>query len=318
MIRFKYNVNKINNLYNFEINKSATINNPQNNSIIFLKKKSDELLKNLENVSNSLLILPENIDGKLFEKKNLVIYDKNPRYRYAKILTDILRKNEKKYKIFFKDGYYFGENVEIGNNVIIENYVKIGNNVSIGDNTIIRAGVRIRDNVKIGENCFIKENCVIGSEGFGIEKDENGNNFRIPHVGGVIIENDVEIGSLTTVCSGTIEPTIVKEFTKIDDHVHIGHNAIIKRNVIIVAGTVVGGSAEIDEESWLGMNSSIKNGLKIGKNVITGMGSRILKNVADEQVMTNERAETLENVKSFTKYKMEVLKKLINGVEKYF
>ena len=201
--KFVFDVKEIDKNYNFEIYNASTIGNPKNNTILFLKKNSQELLEKLKDIKNSILIILEGLDAEKLKENNLVIYDKNPRLKYALLLTEILNNNKKEYKMFFKDGYYYGENLELGEGVVIEPFVKIGNNVKIGKNTLIKSGVKIGDNVEIGENCYIRENSVIGGEGFGIEKDEEGRTFRIPHIGGVKIGNNVEIGALNTVCSGT-------------------------------------------------------------------------------------------------------------------
>ncbi|NME35807.1 MULTISPECIES: UDP-3-O-(3-hydroxymyristoyl)glucosamine N-acyltransferase [Fusobacterium] len=308
--KFEYNVSKLDKSYNFSIYNASTIGNPKDNTIIFLKKNSEELLNKLVGIKNSLLIILDGINAENFKKNNLVIHDKNPRLKYAILLTEILKTNKKKNKIFFKDGYYYGENCEFGENVIIEPFVKIGNNVKIGDNTIIKSGVKIGDFVTIGNNCYIRENSVIGGEGFGIETTEKGENIRLPHIGGVIIKDNVEIGALTTVCSGTIEETLVEDYVKVDDHVHIAHNVKLRKGCKVVAGSVIGGSTEIGQDGWIGINSSIKNGIKIGENVTLGMASRIVNNIKNNQVLTNEKADTLENIIKYTKYKKKLLETL--------
>lgn len=308
--KFIFNVSEIDKNYNFEIYNASTIGNPENNTILFLKKNSQDLLEKLKDIKNSILIILEGIDGEKLKENNLVIYDKNPRLRYALLLTEILKKNKREYKLFFKDGYYYGENLELGEGVIIEPFVKVGNNVKIGKNTLIKSGVKIGDNVEIGENCYIRENSVVGGEGFGIEKDEEGRTFRIPHIGGVKIGNNVEIGALNTVCSGTIEPTYVGEYVKTDDHVHIGHNDKIHEKVCITAGVIISGSVEIHEKSYIAPNSTIKNAIKIGKNVTLGMAARVVKSVEDNKVLTNEQADTLENIVKFSRYKKKLLEEL--------
>lgn len=308
--KFIFNVREIDENYNFEIYNASTIGNPKDNTILFLKKNSQGLLEKLDSVKNSVLILLEGLDGEKLKENNLIIYDKNPRLKYALLLTKILKKNQRKYEIFFKEGYYYGENVELGEGVIIEPFVKIGNNVKIGDNTIIRSGVKIGDNVEIGQNCYIRENSIIGGEGFGIEKDEEGRTVRIPHIGGVKIEDNVEIGALNTICSGTIEPTYIGSYVKIDDHVHIGHNDKIHEKVCITAGVIISGSVEILEKSYIAPNSTIKNGIQIGKDVTLGMASRVVKTVEDNKVLTNEQADTVENIVKFTRYKKKLLKEL--------
>lgn len=305
--KFKYYVNKLDGNYKFFIYNVSTISNPQNNSIIFLKKENQELVESLKDVKESIIILKKGLNGENLRNNNLIIYSESPRYLYAKLLTSILEENKKETKTFFKDGYYYGENFQCKDNVIIEPFVMIGNNVSIEEGTIIKSGTKIGNNVSIGKNCYIRENSVIGGEGFGIEKDELGNNFRIPHIGGVVIKDNVEIGALTTVCSGTIEPTLVEEYAKIDDHVHVGHNTNIGKNSLLTAGVVVGGSTKLGYNCWAAPNTAIKNGLKIGNNVTLGMSARVLKDVEDNQILTNEKADTLENIKKFSKIREELL-----------
>lgn len=308
--KFKYYVDKLDDNYKFFIYNVSTISNPQNNSIIFLKKENQELVESLKDVKESIIILKKGLNGENLKNNNLIIYSENPRYLYAKLLTDILEKNKKETKIFFKDGYYYGENFQCKENVIIEPFVMIGNNVSIEEGTIIKSGAKIGNNVFIGKNCYIRENSVIGGEGFGIEKDEQGNNFRIPHIGGVIIKDNVEVGALTTVCSGTIEPTLIEEYVKIDDHVHIAHNVKISKNCLITGGTIIAGSAEIGRGAWLGVNSTVKNGIKVGNNTTVGMAARISRNIKDGQIVMNEAADTVENTAKFIQYKRKLLKTL--------
>ncbi len=305
--KFKYCVEKLDIHYNFYIYNASTISNPQNNTILFLKKENQELTDSLKGIKESIIILKKGLNGEFLKENNLVIYSDNPRYLYAKLLTEILLENKKETKIFFKNGYYYGENFQCEDNVVIEPFVIIGNNVSIKEGTIIKSGVKIGNNVSIGKNCYIRENSVIGGEGFGIEKDEFGNNFRIPHIGGVVIKDNVEVGALTTVCSGTIESTIVNEYVKIDDHVHVGHNVFVDENSSLVAGTIIGGSTMLGKNCRTAPNTAIKNGLKIGNNVIFGMSARVLKDVENNQVLTNEKADTLENIRKFSKIKEKLL-----------
>lgn len=308
--KFKYNVKEMDSKYNFSVFNASTINNPQNNTIIFLKKDSCELLEKLKNIKESILIILEGMNADYLKKENLVIYSKNPRLEYAILLTKILSLNKKETKLNFRNGYYYGENCEFAKNIIIEPFVKIGNNIKIGENTIIKAGAIINDNVEIGKNCYIKENAIIGGEGFGIETDEHGKTYRIPHIGGVKIKDFVEVGSLTTVCRGTIEDTILEEYVKIDDHVHVAHNVKIKRGSLVIAGTVIGGSTIIGENSWLGINSAIKNGIKLENNIKLGMASIVIRNLEGNSIITGEESYELDEVKKYKKYKKKILENL--------
>ena len=312
---FKYNVSNINKNYSFFINGVSTALNPLDNTLIFINKNKDEYLEKLSTIKEAVIILLSDIEKEKKSKiasSNLIIFSNNPRLEYAKLLYKILKEtgyyNSQNY--YLRDGYYYGENLTLGENTIIEPFVRIGNDVEIGDNTIIKSGTIINNNVKIGNNCYIRENSVIGGEGFGIETDVDGKTYRIPHVGGVEIGDFVEIGALTTVCSGTIEKTIVKNYVKIDDHVHVAHNVILEEGVLIVAGTVIGGSTKIGKNSRTAPNTAIRNGLKIGSNVVMGMSARVNENLPDNIIVTNEKADTLENIKKYSKYKKQIINNL--------
>jgi len=166
----------------------------------------------------------------------------------------------------------------------IGDYTLIGPGVVIGANVEVRHHVVIAPRVQVGAGTLIKSHAVIGEEGFGIDKDENGNNVRLPHLGSVVLGDQVEVGNFTTVCSGTISPTRVGDFTKIDDHVHIAHNVQIGRNVIITACAEVSGSVIIEDEVWIGPNASVIQGLTLGARSLIGMGSVVVKSVPANEV----------------------------------
>ncbi|MBC9927542.1 MULTISPECIES: UDP-3-O-(3-hydroxymyristoyl)glucosamine N-acyltransferase [unclassified Leucobacter] len=176
---------------------------------------------------------------------------------------------------------------------------------SIGEYTVIRAGAvveahaEIRDHVVIGRNVvvgahsLIKSQAVVGEEGFGIEKDADGNNFHVPHIGSVRLGTYTEVGNFTTVCSGTLAPTVVGDYTKIDDHVHIAHNCQIGKNVIITACAEISGSVTIEDEVWIGPNASVIQGLTLGKDSLLGIGAVALKSIPENEVRVGNPAKRL-------------------------
>lgn len=181
----------------------------------------------------------------------------------------------------------------VGPNVTIFPNCYIGPNVQIGPDTTLAPGATVVRNTVIGANCLIRENSVIGGNGFGIEKDENGNNLRIPHLAGVIIGDSVEIGALNTVCSGTLKPTLVGNNVKTDDHIHIAHNDVIDENVIITAGTILSGSVHLKSEAWIGINASVKQGITIGKGSTVGMAACVTKDVPSGDTVAGSPAKPL-------------------------
>jgi UDP-3-O-[3-hydroxymyristoyl] glucosamine N-acyltransferase len=133
----------------------------------------------------------------------------------------------------------------------------------------------------IHKSATIDDTCVIGKAGFGYERDDDGSLFPIPHLGRVVIEENVEIHAHVCIDRGVTEDTVIGAGTKIDNLVHIAHGVKIGKNCLIVAGTVIGGSSEIGNNCFLGINCSIKNKVKIGNNCTIGMGAIVLADVPD-------------------------------------
>lgn len=150
--------------------------------------------------------------------------------------------------------------------------------------------------VTIGENFQMGFNNVIGLEGFGFEKDKEDNFIyplkRQPHDFGVIIKDNVELGSCVTIDRGRWRDTEINNYVKIDNLVHIGHNAVIGDNTFLVAGTIIGGSATIGQRCKLYMNCSIFPGVTVGDNATIGAGSVVIHDVRDNEVVYGNPART--------------------------
>ena len=164
---------------------------------------------------------------------------------------------------------YIGENVKTGNNVKIFPSAVIGENVSIGNNVTIHAGVIIYADCILGNNITIHAGSIIGSDGFGFAPKADGSYQKIPQLGNVIIEDDVEIGSNTTIDRATIGSTIIKKGVKIDNLIQIAHNVEIGENTVIAAQVGISGSTKIGKGVMMGGQSGtighivIADGIKI-------------------------------------------------------
>lgn len=181
----------------------------------------------------------------------------------------------------------------IGENVFIGAYTVIGK-CKIGDNCRIDSQVNIYDDVIIGNDCVIKAGAIIGGEGFGYEKDEDGNTFRFPQIGQVIIGHHVEIGSNTCIDRGALADTVIGDYTKINNLCHIAHNNIIGKNVEITGCCNISGSNVIDDNVWIAPNSSIRGWLHIGEGATIGMGAVVVKNVPAREIWVGNPAHKLE------------------------
>lgn len=176
---------------------------------------------------------------------------------------------------------------------IIGEYTVVRAGASIGAGTEVRDHVVVGTGVVIGANTLIKSHAVIGEEGFGIEKDPAGNNFRIPHVGSVHIGDHVEVGCFTTVCAGTVSPTTIGDYSKIDDHVHVAHNCLIGRNVIVTACAEISGSVIVEDGAWIGPNASVIQGVVIGKGALLGIGATAIRSVPEYEVRAGNPAKRI-------------------------
>ncbi len=181
------------------------------------------------------------------------------------------------------------DKLNIGKNVLIGKNVKIGSNCSIGHNTIIERNVKIGDKCNIGCNVILKntivgnntnilDGAIVGKKGFGFFPGKK-ENIRYPHIGAVIIGNNVEIGSNNTIDRGSLSNTIIGDGTFLDNQVHIAHNVKIGKNCIVTGQVGFAGSSTIGNKVLIGGQAGISGHLTIGDNVQIGGGSGVIKNI---------------------------------------
>ena len=174
-------------------------------------------------------------------------------------------------------------------------YSVLAEDVVVEEGVEIRAHVVLHRGVHVGAHTLIKSHAVVGEEGFGIDTDAEGNNLRVPHVGSVRLGRHVEVGNFTTVCSGTIAPTTVGDFTKVDDHVHIAHNCRIGRNVIITACAELSGSVVVEDYAWVGPNASVLQGKTLGERSLLGIGAVAVHSVPANEVRAGNPARRIRD-----------------------
>ncbi len=184
------------------------------------------------------------------------------------------------------------DSAELSSDVMIGPFVHIGR-ARIGKGTVICSNVRIYDDVIIGEYCTIKEGAIIGGQGYGYEIDEEGNRFRFPQIGGVLIGNHVDIGGNTCIDRGALSDTIIEDYAKIDNLCHIAHNVHIGRNAMIIACSEISGSCQIEDNCWIGPNTSVRDWRSIGKGSTVGIGSNVVKNVPENEVWAGNPAKKM-------------------------
>ena len=174
---------------------------------------------------------------------------------------------------------YIGKNVQLGKGVQIYPHTYIGDNVKIGDNTILYSGVKVYYNCVIGKDCILHAGVVIGSDGFGFEPDAKGVNQKLPQIGNVIIEDDVEIGANTTVDRAMMGSTIIRRNAKLDNLVQVAHNVEIGESTFMCAQVGVAGSTKVGGHCILAGQVGVAGHITIADNCIFGAQSGIANNV---------------------------------------
>jgi UDP-3-O-[3-hydroxymyristoyl] glucosamine N-acyltransferase len=279
----------------------APIDSNENRCLYFLNHNpTPETRQSLARRDDCIIIVPAGSDLEKELGNSLVLETRDPRSAIAQVLGFI--RDEARDSPWVTTRQIAGSakvsplavvegNVEIGDEVVIEPFCVIGPDVRVGRESILRSGVRVYPRVEIGEYSTVGSNTVIGHEGYSFVRDKAGNKTRMPHLGGVLIRSHVEIGALTTVLSGTITPTLIEDHAKIDDHVHVAHNARIASGASVIAAVVIGGHAAIEREAWIGMNASIREGLRVGSYALVGMDVSLQQDLPDRTVARAPRPD---------------------------
>jgi len=188
------------------------------------------------------------------------------------------------------ENVYIGEFVYVGENAVIGNAVRIypnsclGDNSSVGDETLIYSGVKLYDGTVIGKNCTIHSGVVIGSDGFGFAPQDGSEFKKVIQTGNVIIEDNVEIGSNTTIDRATLGSTIIRKGVKLDNLIQIAHGVEIGENTVIAAQSGISGSTKIGKNCMIAGQVGIVGHLTIGDNVKIGAQSGIEHSIKDGEM----------------------------------
>ena len=281
---------------NILIDSAASLESSHQNSVSFFNNpKYQDLLK----ITKAAIVIT-NSEGLAFRKGPAIISN-NPYLYFAKVSRLLNPSKELKKEIhksaiihptcklgqdiFIGPNVVIEENVSIANGVVVHAGVVIESDIVIGDNSIIHPNVVIKTNTIIGKNCTIYAGCVLGSDGFGYAKD-NDKWFAIPQIGKVVLGDNVDIGSNSTIDRGALDDTIISSGVKIDNLVQIGHNCIIGEDTIIAGCVGIAGSAKIGKNCAIGGAAMILGHLSITDNVTISPGSMITRSIKNSGTYT--------------------------------
>ncbi len=233
----------------------------------------------MNNSSITAVITSPQIATKIDEKLGKIITD-NPKVDFFKLHNKLAN-----------DGFYrssFGKQIST-TATIMNNVNIIGDNVIIENNVLIEPNVTIYDNIIIKKNSIIRAGTVLGGEGFQLCSHDD-QSFRVTSIGGVIIGENVEIQNNTCIDKGVFGNTVIGDFSKIDNLVHIAHDVKLGQNAFVVACSLVAGRVRTGKNVYIGPNCTISNGLTMGNNSKASLGSVVTRNIEENQTVTGNFA----------------------------
>lgn len=307
----------------------AGINEAASGDITFAVKP--KYIKSLSiSRASAVIISPE---VKVEDVRVPYIVSKNPYYAFARLLEFFFPPVEVKGcvrpgahvsksaalggNVTVYPGAYVGDNAVIGANCVIYPGCFVGENVRIGENTWLYSNVTIRENCVVGAGCIIHSGTVVGADGYGFVKN-NGAYYKIPQIGNVVIEDDVELGANVTCDRATIGSTRIGRGTKIDNLVHIAHNVQVGRNVLIVAQVGISGSVDIGDDVTIAGQSGIVGHISIGAGSVIAARSVVTSDIKPKSFVSGFPAKphTEEmKIKAATR-KLPALVKDVNEIKK--
>lgn len=173
------------------------------------------------------------------------------------------------------------EGAEVGDGVSLYPQVYIGDGVKVGAATTLYSGVKVYEGCKIGQRCILHSGAVVGSDGFGFAPNAKGEYDKIPQIGIVTIEDDVEIGANTTIDRATMGSTIISKGTKIDNLVQIGHNVVVGANTVMAGQSAIAGSAKVGKNCMIGGQAGVVGHITVGDRTIVGSSSGVTSSVPE-------------------------------------
>ena len=258
-------------------------------TLTFTKNTDSELP-----AGKAVVIVPIGFNERVPEGLTLIRVS-NPRLAFAKLVAKFFPASMEYSGIHASA--VLGENVHIGKNVTIGPHSVIESGVRIGNDVCIHANVVVYRDCVIGDRTEIKSGSVIGAEGFGLDFEEDGTPVKIPHIGKVLLGEDVLIGALCTIDRGTIDDTVLEHDVKLGQRIHLAHNCRIGKNTVIAASASISGSVHVGNDCWIGASSSIINQSVVEDGALVGFGAVVVKKVEKNSVVVGNPAKFLKNRK---------------------
>lgn len=290
---FKINVSKYVKGKDFDVLRPASLSIPKDNAVMFIIESHIDEAPSFLKCKNCLIFWPEDVDTPDgLEESHAVCKVANPHKEYCRFFYD----NKITYLPPIEDyevvgGAYICRDARIGENCRILPGAYISGETEIGNNVYIGSGAKLIGAVHVGNNVVIRENAVIGADGLSTDRDENGKSLTMPQFGGVVLEDDVQIGALTVIARGAIDNTTIRRGSKVDNSSFISHNVVIGEDTFVVGETIMFGSSSTGDRVYISGNAAVRDGRHIGSGAIVGMGAVVVRDVGDGCVVKGNPAK---------------------------
>ena len=275
------------------IKNIASITSAKSNDLSFCSYEDEKAVDLILQSKAGVILCKKKLRGVVHPRQGaqFIFLDK-PRYVFVNLANKIFAKQKR--IIGISPSAIISKTAIIGDRCYIGEYTVIGDNCKIGNDAIIYDKVTLVKDCTVGDRCIIHSGVILGDDGFAFERDEK-DLHRFPHFGRVLIGDDVEICANSHIAKGSLSDTIIDNGTKIDSLVHISHNVFVGKNCEITAGAVIGGSAKIGNSTWIGLNATLKDQIKIGNNVIVASGASVIHDVPSNDIVAGVPAKSIKN-----------------------
>jgi UDP-3-O-[3-hydroxymyristoyl] glucosamine N-acyltransferase len=278
---------------NISVQGIASIDEATENDLAFCWYVGEKGLSYISRSRAGVLLCKKEMQGLVHpNNRQLLVFMDNPRLTFVRVAREMTGQQQ---LVGISPRAVISEKSKIGSGCYIGDYAVIGDNCTVGNNSIIYDRVSLVQNCIIGSNCVIQSGASLGSDGFAFERHEAGELEKFPHKGNVRLGNNVEIYANCSIARGSLSDTWIGDGTKLDALVHIAHNVTVGKNCELTAGTIIGGSTSVGDTSWTGLNSTLKNGIKVGKNVIVASGASVINDVPDGDIVAGVPARSIKH-----------------------
>lgn len=278
---------------NMKVRGFASIDEATENDLAFCWYIGEKGVSYISQSKGGVMLCKKEMQGLVHPNgRQLLIFTDNPRLAFVRVIKEMRGQEQ---LVGVSPRAIISEKSSVGSKCYIGDYVVIGDNCSVGNNTIIYDRVSLVQNCIIGDDCLIQPGACLGSDGFAFERYETGELEKFPHKGYVRIGNNVDIYANCSIARGSLSDTNIGQGTKLDALVHIAHNVSVGKNCELTAGTIIGGSTIVGDTSWTGLNSTIKNGIKVGENVIVASGASVIHDIPDGDIVAGVPARSIKH-----------------------